>query len=249
MTGNNNGHINRATAAGQISSEVLGLGIAEFASGITSLGVFALADQVAPSAVKGTARALAKSCIEPNLDWIEENLQKVCHLKECQPDLTKSREERAQILSETMIKFGASFVASMVVKLASRHLINKGMGVEHAPHVKTGNWFKDEVVFKHLSPHDWRVFLADESVHLGSFFMVNNGMAKHTDSAIATASSVLQKTFGWSQEKSNQVASMGIVWELPNALGFVAGSGVIAHDRLKANALLNSVAHPHARTV
>ena len=243
MTPIKNGNITKASSAGQISSEILGLGVAEFASAVTSLGVFALADQVAPGAVKAASKALAKSCIEPHLEWIETNLQKVCHLQECQPDLSKSREDRAEQLAETLLKFSASFAASMAVKLATRSIINKSMGLDHAAPAKTGNWFKDEVLYKHLNAHDWRVFLADESVHLGSFFLVNNGAAKHTDNAIQATSSVLQKTFGWSKEKSNQVASMAIVWEMPNALGFLAGSGIIARDRLRANAALANSAH------
>ena len=242
-----NGFITKANSAGQISTEVLGLGVAEFTSAITSLGVFALADQVAPGAVKAASKALAKTAIEPNLEWIESNLQKVCHLEECKPDLSKSREERSEQMAATLLKFGASYAASMAVKMATRHMINKSMGLEHAPPPKTGNWLKDEVLFKHLSAHDWRVFFADEAVHLGSFFLVNNSAAKHTDAAINAASSLLHKTFGWSTEKSNQVASMAIVWEMPNALGFLAGSGVIAHDRLKQNAILNAASgHGHS---
>ena len=191
----------------KIGAEIAGLGVAEFLSGVTSIGVFALADEVAPGAVKAASKALSKLCVEDNLESIEGALGKFCKLEECKPDLSKSREQRAEELAETVIKFGASFAATMVVKLASRKYLNDSMGLSHEPHAPTGNWFKDKVLYKHLNPHDWKVFLADESVHLGSFFMVNNGAAKHTDAAIQASSSVLQKLFGWNKEKSNESKS------------------------------------------
>src|SRR4051812_24271214 len=100
MAANGNGHTNgnaaRVAAHYNILKEGIGLGIAEFISMGVSLGVVAVADDLAPNLVKDTSKFVAKTCIAPFQDAIEWGLGTFCQLKECKVDYTKPRNERAE---------------------------------------------------------------------------------------------------------------------------------------------------------
>ncbi len=216
-----------------IRNESVGLGVAEFASGFTSLGVVALADDIAPNFIKSTTKAISKVCIEPFIETIENGLSKVCKLEECQPDKTKPKEERAEKLTHSLVVFSAAWAASMAVKLGTRKGWNRFVEGQ-APLPSTGSFVKD-FYLNYLKPskHDAKVIAWDEAVHIGSLVLLNTGMAKSADDMIRGASDVLQKKMGWSKKRSDDVASMGVIWELPNALGWLAGVGAIVHSHTK----------------
>jgi hypothetical protein len=226
--GNGNGNGNSRTPWNAIGAESFGLGIAELVSMGVSLGVVGIADDVAPSVLKHSSRMVGK-ILEPYLENIERGLQKVCKLEECKPDLNQSREKRAETLAHTILVFSAAWAISMAAKLGTRVGMNSLLKVSGAP--KTGNWFQ-----RHLMPkkHDLKVVAWDESVHIGSLLFMNTAAAKYTDDMIVTTTDMLQR-WGMSEKRAKNLASMGIIWELPNALGWFAGVGAIAHDRLKNN--------------
>lgn len=215
---------------GGFATESMGLGIAEMVSIGVSLGVVGIADQVAPSMLKGCSKAVGK-ILEPYLDNIENGLKKVCKLEECQPNLELPREQRAENLAKTMIVFSSAWALSMVAKIATRKVFNKlsdnNVGTKEI--VKTGSKFKD-FLNEYIIPdkHDRHVFYWDEGVHYGSLLLLNTGAAKYTDDMIKSTSNVLQKC-GLSQKKANELAAMGIIWEVPNVLGWLAGAGRIAY--------------------
>lgn len=220
---------------GNILAESLGLGAAEFVSIATSLGVVAYADDLAPNVLKSVSHTVAK-IIEPYiLDPAEWVLPRLCRLEECQPDKTKSREQRAEELAKTGIVFSIAFIASLVMKIATRKALNHILDLSHSPHVNTGRWAHD-FMKNYIIPdkHDIKIVKWDEGIHLGSLLLLNTGIAKQTDKMIHVTSSVLQKSLGWSKQKSDRVASMGMIWEVPNVIGWLAGVGAIAHSELKS---------------
>jgi hypothetical protein len=224
---NGNGIISRSKTAviGDILKESAGLGVAEITSSAVSLGVIGIADQIAPGLVNGATKAISKVVVEPYLETIEKVMGTVCRLEECKPDKTKSRQERAEQLAHSIVLFSAAFVPSFLVKVAVRRGINQACGMgDHHP------WWK---VWK-ANTHDKKVVLWDEGVHIGSLILLNTGVAKYTDDLIRSSTSILTKT-GISQKKAHEIASMAMIWELPNIMGLMAGTGVIAHKHIKSH--------------
>ncbi len=220
----------------KIALESGGFLVAEMVSAVTGLGVVAVADMIIPKPIlKGAAKCLSKCVIEPFLDPIETGLSKICKLEECQVDPSKPREERAEQLAKTVIVFGAAYVAAMEAKLLTRHGINDHFGIHsgHAnipPAANATSWekVKHYGTLKHWSNEDKVIFAVDEGIHMGALYMLNNTMAPFTDHMIKSSSKTIQKTMGWSEEKSHEVASMAWIWEAANGLGAIAGMGVIA---------------------
>jgi hypothetical protein len=219
----------------KIARESGGFLIAEAASMATGLGVVAIIDSVIPKPImKFAAKALGKTVVEPFLDPIEKCMSKICKLEECQPDPSKSREERAEGLARTMMVFGLAYVLSMEAKLHTRRAMNKLVGVlEELPHGPAANasfWqkVKHYGTLSHWSPQEKMIFAADEGVHIGSLYLLNNSLAPFTDEMIKSTSKMLQRTTGMDEKKAHEVASMAWVWEAANGLGAVAGIGAIA---------------------
>jgi hypothetical protein len=217
----NNGH-GKPFSFGDFHRESLGLGIAELASGVTSLGVVAYADDVIPIVNQEVSKFVADRIILPHLDTIERT-KKLCKLKDCQVDTSKPREERARELAHTLVLFGESWVISFLVKIAARVMLNKWFDVKHPEEPRNGKWLHDKVLYRKLNRHDWDVILWDEGVHLGAFVVGNFAMAKHTDKVIDGMSGMLQKVLGWGETRAHNVASMFMIWELPNLAGLGAG--------------------------
>lgn len=227
INNNHNGHANRNEAWGKIGKESFGLLIAEGVSIGVSLGVVGLADTIAPNLLKSCSKTLGK-VILPYLDNIEGGLKRVCKLEECQPDLNQPREQRSERLARTMIVFSSAWATSMAAKLATRKFINEKLGITK-PAPRTGKWYKDAYNdFLRPTEHDKHVFYWDEGVHYGSLILMNTGAAKFTDDMIRATSNMLQQC-GMSKQKANEMAAMGMIWEVPNALGWLAGVGKIAH--------------------
>jgi hypothetical protein len=212
------------------TQESFGLGIAEGVSMAVSLGVVAVADQIAPNLLQTVSKTLSRVCVEPYLENIEWGLGKICKLDECKPNLEQSRDERAEALAKTMIVFGAAWSTSMVAKMGTRLGMNRLLQIK--PKIVTGNWFRDNML---PQAHDWKVLAWDEGIHIGSLIMVNTGAAKVTDEAIKVTDKLLQNC-GWSEHKAKEIASMAMIWEVPNFLGWLAGVGSIFYDHYKENA-------------
>ena len=217
-----------------IFAESAGLGIAEIISIGVSLGVVGMADQVAPGLIKTSSEMMGK-LIEPYLDHVEKGLKTVCHLEECQPDMNKSRQERAEQIAKRVIVFSSAWSISMIAKIITRKWINEKLNlVPKAP--RSGNWWKDfKTDYLEPSKHDTDVLLWDEGVHYGSLLLLNTGLAKVTDNMLHATSNVLQKC-GISKGKADELAGMAVIWELPNLLGFAAGTGRIAQHHLSGKA-------------
>ena len=246
MTTNGNSVIHSAAkpGSGKLWQELSGLGAAEIVGAVVSTGVIAYADKVAPGATKAITKTISKIAVEPFLDQWEGGLKFFCHLKECQPDMTKSRQERAENIAHTITVFGAAFVPSLAAKLATRRGINEfcGHGDGHA-------WWK---VWR-PNAHDTRVFAWDEGIHIGSALAINTFGAKAGDKIIQGTSNVLQKVLGWPEKRAHDVATLVTVYELPNFIGLAAGSGAILHDHFKAqkaadlHKLVSSTSLSHVR--
>jgi hypothetical protein len=231
-------NFDRKTPMAKFGLETSGLAAAEIVSSAVSLGVFAYADKVAPDTTKKVTSVVAK-LIEPYLDVVENVIGTICRLDECKPDKSKKRHERAELMAHNLVLFGAAFLPSLAVKLAIRRGINEGVGLGDE-----NKWWK---IWK-PSKHDGVVFAWDEFTHLGSLVLLNTGVAKYTDEMIRGSTSVIQKIFGVSEKKAHEIASMTMIWELPNILGLAAGTGAIAHKHLwSAEAKRNIAAAANGR--
>ena len=213
---------NTLSTRGKIGAESFGFAVAETVSMSTSLGVVGIADQVAPGLLKGASKVVSKVCIEPFLDTIEGTLSTVCRLKECQPDMTKTREERAESLAKTLIVFSSAWATSMAAKVLTRRLMNDWAGI------KENKPLPGQI----LSTNEKKIFLADEGIHYGMIAIMNTIGAPVTDEMINSTANILNKC-GVPEKKAHEVASMAVVWELPNLMGMVAGIGAIAHNHMK----------------
>ena len=223
-----------------------GLAVAEVLSGGISLGAFTFLEDILPNKTNEWSKALAKSCIEPNLDWFERNLQKVCHLQECKPDMNKSREQRAEEYARTIVKFSASLGVNIAAKLAVRKLWNNYFKLENAKEVPADTWW---AWFKSKMPqvHDLKVLALDEGSHLGALYLVNNTGAKYTDASIRSISDMLQSTTGCSKKRADEMASMIVVWEMPNMVGLGFGSAAIASEQFKNHGVSWAEGIKHAK--
>ena len=234
-TNGNGNHASKARGAWlNVAAESAGLGVAEMVSIATSLGVVAVAEDIAPNLLKSVSKTMGK-IIEPYLLGPAESfLGTFCKLEECKIDKEKSRQERAEELSKNLIVFSAAFVTSLVAKIATRKALNHLTGITTTPKRNTGNFAKD-IWVNYIWPdkHDRKIFYWDEGVHMGSLILMNTGIAKQTDVMIQGSSSVLQKTLGWTKAKADRVASMAMIWEVPNVIGWLAGVGAIAHTEFK----------------
>jgi len=111
--------------------------------------------------------------------------------------------------------------------------MNQALGViEHAPKpISSTASFMDKVkhygTLQHWTPQEKLIFAADEGVHIGSLFLLNNNLAPVTDHMIRGTTSMLQK-FGVDEKKAKDISTMAWVWEAANGLGALAGMGVIA---------------------
>lgn len=223
MTTGHKPFVERRRAGGRTPSQSImlesgGLAVAEITSIAASLGVVAIADQVAPKTMGNATKFVAKHLIEPHLETFEKLLSSVCHLQECKPDYQQSREKRAESLAHATVVFLPSFVAGLGVKIATRRGMNKLCGiVDDASHAR--KWWE-------LSKHERAIFFADEGVHIGSMILLNTGAAGVTDDLIRSTSGILQK-MGFSEQKSKDISSMAMIWELPNLLGLMSGIGAI----------------------
>lgn len=216
-----------------IGGESLGFGIAEGVSAVVSLGVVGVADTLIPKPIMQEAtQAVAKVCVMPFLDTIESGLSKVCKLEECQVDKNQSREERAEKIARALLLFGSAWALSLAAKIGTRRGWNHLNGIADEKPAPTGNWLKDKINHK-LAPNELKLFAIDEGIHYGSLFLMNTVFAKDTDKLIHTVSGILEK-HGMSKQKANEVATMAIVWEGSNLLGFGAGLGQIAHRHLSS---------------
>ncbi|MBY0407043.1 MAG: hypothetical protein K2Q01_05075 [Rickettsiales bacterium] len=203
----------------------------------TGIGVVAVADMLIPKPLlSGAAKCLAKCVVEPFLDPIERGLSKICKLRECQVNPDEPREKRAEQLAKTLLVFGAAYAASLEAKFLTRHGINRYFGLHGghnariAPAANATTWqkFKHYGTLKHWSAEDKAIMFADEGMHLGALYLMNNTFAPFTDRMIKDTTGVIQKQTGWTKEKSHEVASMMWVWEAANGLGALAGMGIIA---------------------
>lgn len=218
-----------------VRKELGGFGIAEIVAEGTWLGTAAIITMIPEKILHDTSMAIGKVCVEPFLlDPLEKVMHNICHLKECQPDETKSREERAANLVRAMIIFAPSMWASLEVKNRTRRYLNNKMNI---PHFDPGTLeegatlldkLKHYAAFKHWSPDEKMIAVADEGVLLGSMYVMNNQMAPVTDDLIRNTSSMIQKTFGTSERKAHDYATAAVVWSVPNAVGGLGAAMAIA---------------------
>lgn len=212
--GNGNGKHSklRNTAA-----EIGAFGAAEILSEGVWLGSAILTEFLPEKALKAAARVMGK-IIEPVLTPLEWTTSSLCKLKDCQPDTTLSRQERAEKLGRVFITFAPGIALSVGSKVWVREKLCVKMGID-APRKGQRFWQR--------SPHEKMVILADEIPTIGGLFVFNRTLAPVTDDLSEIASSVIQKA-GFSKEKADGYGKAICMWGIPNALGFGAAAAVIA---------------------
>lgn len=94
---------------------------------------------------------------------------------------------------------------------------------------------------KKLSGKDWQIIALDEGVHLGALGLVNAGVPEVSDGMLRTSQKIFQR-LGFSEEKARDMASMLVIWEVPNVMGWLAGvGGVIHHHTTSRDAYLEKL--------
>lgn len=227
MTGNGNENgLKGMSPRGKFAVRSFGLGISELSSMGVSLGTVAIIDQVAPNLVKSASQALAKVVFEPYLEHIENFMTKVCRLQECKPDANISRKERAENLARITVLWLPAFAASFAAKIVARRLVDHSTGVKKIEGFSVAKLLKPD-----LSRHELSIVGWDEGVHIGSMLLMNTAGAQISDEMLRSTKNILRKV-GFSEQKAKDIASMAVVWELPNMLGLGAAIGEVAHQEL-----------------
>lgn len=214
--------------------EAGGLSIAEFLSSSVAVGTVAYADKVAPHMMQSVTNAIAKSVIEPHLEFFEKSFGALCKLNACKIDTSKPREERAQNIARAGVLFGAAFLPGFAVKVATRRGLNELAGLGDGK-----PWWN----IRAMSHHDWKIAGWDEGIHLGAILAMNTLLPKPTDIMIEHTSSMTQKLFGWSKKQADEASVMLVAHEIPNLLGFTAGVKAIYNERVKET-LESALKHP-----
>jgi len=186
------------------------IAIAEVASIGVSACVYTFIDNIAPGLVKSTGEVLGK-IIEPYLlDPIEWVTKKFWNLKEGQPDLSKSRQERAEAYGRFFTRFGIAFVPSIFTEIYTRKLMMKAFDVPNG-----------ESMWK-INAHDLNIVFKDKAFQgLGAIAM-GTVLAQPTEYMIRTTSNMLQKKLGLSEQSANRMAETLMVWQMSDIPGLVA---------------------------
>lgn len=206
--------------------ESVGFTVAEGVSMGVSLVTVGLLDTLAPGMVKKATKVVAKTVIEPHLDTIERTMKKVCHIEECRVSDNQSREERAESLARAIVLFTPAWFLSMGAKVYTREKMNKHYDIKDG-YINPQKTFMEKTFYKVISPYAWKIFVADEGMHYGSLIYLNTRGAEYTSDMIKATSNMLQKQVGMSKRKADDLASMAMIWELPNVLGWGAAMGMI----------------------
>jgi len=199
--GNGNGHKWNATKEvfSFIGAESISIGAATVA--------YTFMDDLAPSAMKRISRVVSKTCIEPFLDTIEKGLTR-CSSKDCKPDFTKSRQERAEQYAHYITRFGISAAISVGTEWGARNLFNHALKVKEPA-------------------SNLAVTCLDKGLHLGLIIGANTVAAKQTDTAIDITSNVLQKSLNWPKDRADRLADVTWRWEAANWISAFVTSGYI----------------------
>ena len=239
MADSNNHNGNGRNWYHELGWETLGLGLAEFASMTISVGAFTFLGEIAPNTVNSVSKVVSKACIEPFLDTIEGVMQKTCKLKECQPDFTKSRQERAEQYAKYVTLFAASIPLGVGTEMLARIWLNNKFKVKAPPSDGLRKWLQERTpTFMHSQLptwHDVKVVGIDRGIHLGAILGVNTLLSKQADTAIDGITHCLQKSLNWPADRAKRAAEMLVVYEGPNWLGFSAATAYLAgyHHNLR----------------
>ena len=175
---------NKLTVNQRIGRESLGFGVAEAVSMVTSLGVVAVADQLIPQTIqKHTYKAIGKALEPMFLDPYEHALKKYCKIEECEIDESKPRQQRAEELAKLVVVFGSAWVVSMAAKLWTRRLFEPDQHSANQKKLSFSGKVSSTLPWN-WSPQERMIFSADEGVHYGAIYLMNNQLAPGTDDLI-----------------------------------------------------------------
>jgi len=207
------------------SIEIGGLIAAEVAGAAVSLASVGYSKDIAPKLMDTTTNAIAKHVIEPHLEFFENGVSFFCHTKDCQPDKTQSREDRAKKIAGGIVTYAPATILGVATTIAARRLVNEKMGMP-AEH----KWYRLDKIDR----HDKNLFFVDNGVHIGASLYLSTIGSGHADNIIDGVTNILHKTFGADEQRARQMATMGtLVDVIPNAAGILVASGYIVHKNYK----------------
>lgn len=220
-----------AELTGFLGAEILAEGV--------WIGAAAITGMIPKSMMHAAASAVGKVCIEPFLDPIEKTLGKVCKLKECQPDPSLPKSERAERLARTILVYAPAIAISLEAKVATRKFFNKRMALRADTPTRmlpenASMWQKITHYGKlrHWSPQEKMIFFVDEGTQIGSFLVLNNQLAPFTDDMVKSTSGVLQHAFHMKKEKADEWGAATWLWVVPNSMGAIGAAAMIAGRHL-----------------
>jgi len=238
---NGNGHNGNGSGIWKnIGAEISGFGVAEAVSEGVWLGLVAIEDRLIPKrALKYVSQAFGKFLVEPYLlDPIEWGLKKGCHLDECKIDFSKPRQERAEEMAKMLLLYVPAIGLAWEAKVRTRRFMNIKMKIqnEHVAKPLPDASFLNKLTYWipgwHWSPQEKMIFVADEGLHLGSMYVLNNQLAPYTDEMIRGTTGMAQKLLGVSPVKAHELATAAWVWMVPNLIGAMGGGLAITAKHL-----------------
>lgn len=205
--------------------EIGGLMVAEGVGAAASLLAVGYSKDIAPNLIERTTNAIAKYVIEPHLEFFENGVSFFCHTKDCQPDKTQSREDRAKKIANGIVIYAPATALGVATTVMARRLVNEKMGMP-AEH----KWYR----LDKIDSNDKKLFVVDNGVHIGASLYLSTIGSGHADNIIDGVTNILHKTFGMEEKRARQMATMGtLVDVLPNAAGILVASGYIVHKNYR----------------
>jgi hypothetical protein len=176
-------------------------------------------DRYVPGPINFTTKILGK-CLEPVIEPLEKGLSFICRLESCQPDLTKTPEERAQKLARAICIAVPPLALTYWAKLTSRRWLEDKLKVPGMVH-SGRRWLPIP-----RNAKEWMVVLTDEGAHTLFMGAVGGPYAKQADDAVDYLQSIFVKA-GMSKQTAHDVALTLVLHEGPNiAAGGTATIGM-----------------------
>lgn len=192
---------------GKTGLQTISMAVAEGVCGVVSLGALYYMDKLAPRETGYVKKVLSKNIVQPLLpvvdtaDYMLSGLWK--HSYEERKKMGAA--DRATEVTENLFNYGLSGGLGLAAKIIVRDHLNAKLGV---PMSKS---------------HGWSVLAVDEGMHIGTIVLMDTALSKKTNDVKEGISCMLQKSANMEKKKADELANYTVVWELPNAVGFLSG--------------------------
>jgi len=202
-----------STPEGQMGRIALSRAGAEFSSAVGGIGGLLLSESLLRAPLDPVRHLVAKLIVKPHLKEFKRIAEQL-------PSLY-TNEDKAQIehmsddkaaweFSKALVDNGTAFAGSALGQMGGQMFFDKIASVPAAS-----------------AKQHALIFVADKSIQIGAFFLMNTALSRPSVDAQYGVAAVLHKTLGMDRQQANEVSSYLINWQIPNVLG--AAGAVAAH--------------------